>query len=268
MKTDLVFVILAYRSTRDLREFLQAAAAPGCTWQAVIVNSFYDEATRAEAEAIARQHGCLFLNVENRGYGAGNNTGLTAALAQTDAPFVVIANPDTRIESLPLARLKAHGRAVIGPEVLGRGGRLQNPLHYRRNPLVLLFRRLFALTGLRFFFFVSVFFNKLERAFFRRFGAKGAQRVYALHGSFLVFPREVLKELGGGRLFDERMFLYCEENHVAERARAAGIPMIYDPELRILHREDGSSGDARLKAAHFDITRRSLQVFFKNWRIF
>lgn len=266
-KTDIVFVLLVYRNTKDLTEFLKSAKTLSCSWKAVVVNSFFDEMSRADAERVAHENGCAFMNVENKGYGSGNNHGISAALKQFESRYIIVANPDTVIEKFALTRLDPMGRAIIGPKITRRDGRNQNPLHEKRNLIVLIFRWMFAKTGLLFFFLVSIFFNKLEKAIFGKSNHPGPRKVYALHGSFIIFPSTVLQEVGGS-IFDERMFLFCEENHIAELARKHRIPMFYDPELCIRHKEDGSIGLENLRSNHFTITRRSLQVFFKNWRIF
>lgn len=266
MKCDLIFVTLVYRNTHDPEDFLQSLKKLQCSYHVVMVNSYYDDESMNEAKALAARYGCDFVNVPNRGYGAGNNAGLKEALEKHEGRYIVISNPDIMIDELSLNEIEACGGAIVGPRVTARGGRNQNPLHYRRNLFVLLFRLLYAKIGFLPFYLGSIFFNKLEKAFYKRFyKPEQPRRVYALHGSFLILPAEALKKMGGSSLFDERMFLFCEENHIAELARKNGVRLIYDPQLKVLHKEDGSISLENHN--HFKITRQSLQVFFKNWGI-
>lgn len=50
-------------------------------------------------------------------------------------------------------------------------------------------------------------------------------QVYAVHGSFIIFHRDALEKLG--RVFDENMFLFCEEMALAEEMRLKGITATY-----------------------------------------
>jgi len=61
--------------------------------------------------------------------------------------------------------------------------------------------------------------------------------VYAVHGSFLVFSHLFFSR--GGRI-DEDMFLFGEEAFVAEECRRLGLPVTYDPGMRVDHNEHAS----------------------------
>ncbi len=77
----------------------------------------------------------------------------------------------------------------------------------------------------------------------------GRQRIYAAHGSFIIFSRRFFE--AGGKL-DDRLFLFGEEIAVGETCRALGLPVIYDPRLSVLHNEHQSvgSGMSRRKYAY------------------
>lgn len=62
--------------------------------------------------------------------------------------------------------------------------------------------------------------------------------IYAPHGSFLIFHRKYFEE--GGTL-DHGVFLFGEEIFVAETARRLGLEIIYDPKLKVLHREHSTT---------------------------
>lgn len=62
--------------------------------------------------------------------------------------------------------------------------------------------------------------------------------IYAPHGAFVIFHRTYFD--AGGSL-DHGTLLYGEEIFVAENARRLGLSVIYDPRLRILHREHSTT---------------------------
>jgi hypothetical protein len=168
--------------------------------------------------------------VENErpvGFAANANRGV----AETRAPFVVIANPDAVAEPGAVALLHAFVAerprcGVAGPELRYPDGRWQPSR--RRFPTVsgTLVRR----TPLRYLF----------RPFERQ-GAhylldeRPAEPVLAdwMLGAFLLYRREMLEELGG---FDEKFRLYGEDIDLCYRAAKAGWERWYVPEAVVQHR--------------------------------
>lgn len=95
----------------------------------------------------------------------------------------------------------------------------------------------------------AVIMNKLLREAFlmkTRICRKPAHKVAAAHGAFIIIGREALDRLGMP-LFDERMFLFCEEVHLARKARRAGVRIEYRPGILVLHKEDGSMTLAKIR---------------------
>ena len=70
-----------------------------------------------------------------------------------------------------------------------------------------------------------------------------------LHGSFLVFSRIFFDRFDG---FDDRTFLYQEENILYVHIINNGLKTLYYPGIAIFHKEDGSTkksiGTGRKKA--------------------
>ena len=62
----------------------------------------------------------------------------------------------------------------------------------------------------------------------------GKERIYAPHGSFMIFPKYFFES---GCNLDHKSFLYGEELFVGERCRLNGIEVVYDPDLEVLHKE-------------------------------
>ena len=232
----MVFVVLLYRNADDLARLAPTLArAPGSI-RVVVVNSFYDDATREAARRLCAARGFDFLNVENRGYGAGNNAGIAYARAHYRFSFLVLSNPDIEIEAMPA--LPAGETAIYGPLVRTETGKRQNPYMPAFSALRERLMRRFAMQpGNTLPFWTAVALNKAHRICFNLLPAR-RRRVYALHGSFLVFSASALAALGTP--FDERMFLFREEDHLARRAKTLDIPLYYLPDMRVLHHEDGS----------------------------
>lgn len=257
---EIVFVVLVCRDAADLSDFLQSlrSACPA-SYRVVVVNSFCDEESRRRVEQASREGGCDFLNVENRGYGSGNNRGIAYARTHYTFRWLAVCNPDTVLQTLPAAFFRAAPRGVWGPEIRTRAGKRQNPCMPLSSPLrEVLLRAYTRYPRFRAVFFTAIALNKAERILYHLLLGRSRHRVYALHGSFLIFSASALNQLGDP--FAPRMFLFREEDYLARRCRQLGIPMICDPGLRVFHKEDGSLrlSDTNVEAR----TLASLRVYF------
>ena len=63
--------------------------------------------------------------------------------------------------------------------------------------------------------------------------------VFGASGAAAAYRRAMLDEIG---LFDERLFMYCEDVDLAFRAQTAGYSCVYAPRARVWHRLSASAG--------------------------
>jgi N-acetylglucosaminyl-diphospho-decaprenol L-rhamnosyltransferase len=166
----------------------------------------------------------LIVNERPLGFSANVNKGV----AETTAPFVVVANPDTEPHPDAIAFLRAfaetHPRAgIIGPKLVFPDG---EPQSSRRR-------------------FPTISGTIVRRTPLRRLLSGTQQAHYGLDehpsvpveadwllGAFLLLRREMLDELGG---FDEGFRLYGEDIDLAYRAARAGWERWYVPEALVRH---------------------------------
>jgi N-acetylglucosaminyl-diphospho-decaprenol L-rhamnosyltransferase len=163
----------------------------------------------------------LIDNPRPLGFAANANQGI----ARTNAPYVVVANPDT--EAAPDAVALLHDFAesrpragIVGPQLLNPDGTSQPSR--RRFPTVggTLVRR----TPLR----------KVANPDYHYYDDRPEQPLEAdwMLGAFLLLRREMLDELGG---FDEGFRLYGEDIDLAYRAEKAGWERWYLPSAHVIH---------------------------------
>jgi N-acetylglucosaminyl-diphospho-decaprenol L-rhamnosyltransferase len=166
------------------------------------------------------------------------------AIAETSAPFVVMANPDTRAEPGAVEALRAfmEGRprcGIAGPQMRYPDGDWQPSR--RRFPTVVgtLVRR----TPLRLLFPP----RERQRSYYL-LDERPSEPVESdwMLGAFLLLRREMLDELGG---FDEGFRLYGEDIDLCYRAAKAGWERWYVPEAVVHHRHAAVS-DRRLLTRH------------------
>jgi len=76
----------------------------------------------------------------------------------------------------------------------------------------------------------------------------------------MIISREVLEKVG---LFDEKYFLYYEDNDLSQRAKKQGFKIIYQPKAILWHLNAGSTGGSGSILHDYYITRNRLLFGFK-----
>jgi GT2 family glycosyltransferase len=182
------------------------------------------------------------VNDKPLGFAANANKGI----AETTAPYVVVANPDTepRADAVDVLRKFAatHSRAgVIGPQMLFPDGRWQPSR--RRFPTVggTIVRR----TPLR--KVLRPHTRQIDHYLLEDRPTTPVQADWML-AAFLLLRREMLDELRG---FDPGFRLYGEDIDLCYRAAKAGWERWYVPQAVVVHAHDAVT-DRRF------LTRRTL----------
>jgi N-acetylglucosaminyl-diphospho-decaprenol L-rhamnosyltransferase len=166
----------------------------------------------------------LLVNDRPLGFAANANRGI----AETSAPFVVIANPDTEAQHDAIEVMRTFAEAnprcgIAGPQMLNPNGTTQSSR--RRFPTVsgTIVRR----TPLRWFLSGT----QKRHYGFDEMPARPLQADWLL-GAFLLYRREMLAELGG---FDEGFRLYGEDIDLCYRAAESGWERWYVPGAIVQH---------------------------------
>ncbi|MCA3375762.1 MAG: glycosyltransferase family 2 protein [Roseomonas sp.] len=208
-------VSVAYNSADALRGLL-ASVPPGL---GVIV---VDNASADDSAAVAEAAGARVIrNGANLGFGAGCNIGMDAAATE----FVLLANPDTRLDGAAIARLVAAADAFPDAAILA--------------PM------LCDETGAR------VRSWDLEQQHRRKLARKRDAEPWPegpLCAEFLSGACLLLRASEGLR-FDEAFFLFYEDDAICAAARAKGRSLVLVPEAVMHHAGGGSSAPSRAVSA-------------------
>ena len=199
------------------------------------------ESDAARAAALVGRHPGvrIIARPDNIGFAAGVNLGVRA----TRAPFLLLLNPDARVEGPVVRVLEAWLRdhpdtGIVGPRVLNADGSVQ--------PSARAFPGLLAGLAGRSTWLSTVFPNNpLSRRQLLGRDADGPIDVDWLAGSCFMTTRTAFERLGG---FDERFFLYWEDADYCWRAGALGLRRTYLPTTSVRHAAGQSSSQARALA--------------------
>ncbi|MEO8503120.1 MAG: glycosyltransferase [Acidobacteriota bacterium] len=160
---------------------------------------------------------------ENRGFAGGMN----AAIAASDAPFVLSLNADARPEPAFLTHLMAR-MDEPGWRVGAATGRLLRPLRSDGT-------RLLDACGMR----LVPTWRHLDRASGKLEGGQfaRAERVFGGTGAATLLRREALLDTAvDGDVFDPEFFTFREDAELCFRLRERGWEVIYEPLARCEHR--------------------------------
>jgi len=240
MGAELSIIVVNWNAGELLRRCVESVVAspPSFAYEVVVVdNASSDESVgglrASEAASALGVRLRVVANADNRGFGRANNQ----AFALTDAPMVLLLNPDTEVTpgsiDRLIATLRSGGRVgAVGPKLLNADGSTQ--VSVWRNPPA---AWEMLLTGLR-----------LHKLLPRR--ARGElllgdhwdysrrREVEMLSGAAMLVRREVIDEVGG---FDERFHMYGEDNEWCLRIRRAGWNLMFEPGAVVRHLGAASS---------------------------
>ncbi len=190
-----------------------------------------DSGSSDDGVAIARAHGARVVALDgNPGFGAANNAGLAFA----EHEVTVLLNPDCELLDGGLARLAAlagHEDVLLVPRLLETDRRVQRSAHPLPGGPDALLPALWPPRA-------------MPRALRERFEPwrSGAPRRVGWAVAACVAARTgLLRRLGP---FDPAAFLFYEDLELGLRARAAGVPTVLRPEVRVVHHGGHATGPA------------------------
>jgi len=232
-------LVVIHDSARPLEALLRSIARHlDPTPQVVVV----DSGSRDDGVAVARDHGARVVGLDgNPGFGAANNAGL----AIVEHEVTVLLNPDCELLDGGLARLAtlaAREDALLVPRLLETDRRVQRSAHPLPGGADALLPALWPPRAM----------PRALRERFEPWRANAPRRVGWAIAACLAARTALLRRLGP---FDPGAFLFYEDLELCLRARAAAVPTILRPEVRVVHHGGHATGPA-LGAGVLDLQAR------------
>jgi Predicted glycosyltransferases len=261
VKVDFVFVILVYRNFVDLKECIISIKKRVKNFDIIIVNAFFDKESEKQIKDIADYYSCRFISIENKGYSFGNNVGIRYAYDKYDFKYVIISNPDVVIQSFG-DNVKKCTADIIAPLIITPSGKYQNPMIAQKCSLSELLIYIGFKRNNKFLFLLGVFINRVLREInllVMNILSYDSMAIYAAHGSFVILSKYLIEKMELN-VYDNNIFLFSEENVLAEKATALGAKTVYLPSVRILHKEDGSMNLSNFSVNN-ELTKSNIYVY-------
>lgn len=219
MPVQLAVQLVNYRTRRYLERCLASVVsdlgsdgAGGFNYEINLLDNASGEDLEPLAAGLANCR--AFSAIENLGFGGGHNL----LAGRTDAPYLLILNPDVEVVAPgSIARLigllaEDDRVKVAGPKLLEADGRPQPYDHGRLRGL----RATIALNG--------------GHSYWRSTDVR--QEVAWVSGAAMMIERAAFAAVGG---FDARLFLYKEDEDLCLRVRQAGGAVLYEPAVAMRH---------------------------------
>lgn len=266
-KYNLIFCVLTYKNHNDLIEFINALKSNNeidFTYKIVVVNNYADEESLKLIKEISMFNSCEFIESENNGYGAGNNIGINFIKDNYDYDYIVVCNPDTVIKNMKLSDLGKYKNEIIAPKIECLNGKLQNPMNFEYSKIAEKLMYIGYSKDLKFISYCGIALLKIQRYILNKtmiFMNKKERKIYACHGSYIILSKYAIEKLN--KVFDEAMFLFCEEGDLARKAQSYNIDIIYDENINILHKEDGSMNLSNKNLQN--ILKESYIYYYEKW---
>ena len=166
----------------------------------------------------------IIANRRNLGFAAAANMGIRYALARK-AEYVLLINNDTIVEPAMVGELISQATA---PDV----GIVAPKIYYYADP-----KRIWSVGSGR--NCLTLEKTKGGEDELDQGQWEEVMQVDFLTGCGLLLPRWFLQDVG---LFDERFFMYYEDNDLCVRARKHGYRLLMAPKARMWHKVSASSG--------------------------
>lgn len=240
-KHKYIFVILVYRNLKDLEDCIRSIKSKVNSYKIIVVNSYFDEQSKRDCEAIAISECCDFINIENKGYSFGNNRGIEFAVSNYEFDYLVVANPDTEILEFDDKSLNKLDYDIFAPNIITLRGTHQNPMGISHQKIAhrLLYKGF--KNNYKFYIYSVLLITKIIRnfrIFLNKIRDLSIYPIYCAHGSFVILSKKAISVLYP--VYDENMFLFAEESVLASKADKIGLRTCFYPSIYIRHKEDGS----------------------------
>ncbi len=227
MTDELNIIIVTYNSEDSIERCIDSINSQETDrkYKIIVVDNSSSDRT---VEIIEKRYPELLLVKSN--HNGGYASGLNLGLRNKSKGDCLILNPDTEIINDSISKMhkalsKNVNAGIVGPAILDSAGKtILSSFRFTD-----LFQSIWTAAGLQ----LLAPFNRSGGRFELRRTAPGkCVKVDRLLGAVMLIKSEVLEGIGK---FDERFFLYSEEEDYCLRATKAGWDVIYEPAARVRH---------------------------------
>jgi hypothetical protein len=232
-RTTLSAIVISYNTCQMTLDCLRALTADMQTipHEIIVVDNASSDGSPPAIRA-AFPNVRVIENPDNRGFGAANNQGMSAATGE----FFLLINSDAfpkhgAIPAMIDCLRQNPAAALVGPRLINPDGSLQRSCFRFPSPMQAWLENLWISTLLP---------PNSPAADYRRWPHDRLCSVDFVIGAAMMVRRAVVEQVGG---FDEEFFMYSEEADWQKRMTQAGWNILFTPAALVTHL-GGASGTA------------------------
>ena len=250
----IAFIILNYKNLKDTIECIESIQKQETDKEVKIIVVDNHTLTEKEENKLQKYNIDLIKLDENMGFAKANNIGCKYAIKNYKPDYLVVSNNDIVIRQKGfIEKIYAEEKFdILGPMILTKHGQSVNPFPvYKTLEEV---EKQIEKTKKLIKIYQSIILRNLLKIYIKlkskikgeRLVTNGVKKEYtvALHGCFLIFSKRYYKKYKD--VFYNETFLYHEEEFLYQRIIKDKLISIYDPKLKVFHKE-GASLDSTIK---------------------
>jgi len=256
---DLSVVIVSWNVRDKLKDNLQAlfASRVDFSFEVFVVDNNSNDGSASMVSEFFPQVK-LIVNKENLGFAKANNQ----AIKESSGEFILLLNPDMKVESDTLARslswTKLNNQAVVSGFKLvdGQGSVIKQVRRFPR-----LFDQLMIVLKLP-----HIFPGILDNYLLPDFNYEKDSKVDSIRGAFFLINRSAYEKISGEAkpYLDERYFIWFEEVDFCRQVYKLGGEVWYSPAAQCLDYVGASFSQVK-RGKTQKYFRDSMLKYFKKW---
>lgn len=194
----------------------------------------------------------LIMNKRNLGFSGGHNIGIKYALAN-GADYVLILNNDTVVEKDLIAELikSSNGNiGIVAPKIYFYKGYEFHKERYKDKEKGKVFWYAGGSMDWKNVIGSHRGVDEVDNGQYDK-----VEQTDFSSGCCMLVKKEVFERVG---IFDEKYFLYYEDNDLSQRAKKLGFSILYCPKAVLWHKNAGSVGGSGSAVQDYYITRNRM----------
>lgn len=250
-------VVLNYNDFQTTFDFVNQIKEYNCINKIIIVDNHSTDDSYIRLQKLASEKIDIILSKENKGYAAGNNLGIHRAQTLYNAKYIIISNPDVIVsqESIVacLEFLDNHIEYGIVTAQMIEKGNSQSRIAWRLpNYMDCLFLTIP---------YISKFKNEQIKYDMEQ-NKFDVIDVEVVPGSFFVTRSNYMSEIDN---FDERTFLYCEEDILGFKMKQQGYKTAVLATKSYIHNHSISINKSVQYIEKFKILNKSREIYLEQY---
>lgn len=236
-------------NTADCLKSLSSIKKDGLDVQILIVDNASSE--KLELPDLPNLNTRIIYNKKNLGFSGGHNVGIKYAL-ENYADYVLILNNDTIVdENLIVELVKSSATAgIVAPKIYFAKGYEYHKDRYNEKDLG---KVIWFAGGEMDWKNILAKHRGVDEVDHGQFDK--VQSTEFASGCCMLVKREIFEKVG---LFDEKYFLYFEDNDLCQRSKHSKVTILYNPKAVLWHKNAGSAGGSGSELQDYYITRNRL----------